>query len=109
MIQKKRRPPDAASSGGPRIDRKLNNGQINTPKPARPQAPDDAGESDLDYFTARPSANVRVRLPFPNEFAPGVLDPGRAAYVRIAIERDAYGQPKRRARRRLRFCDAGTA
>jgi hypothetical protein len=78
----------------------------NTPNAAPPQAPDDRGESDYAFFLARPGVNTRIRLPFPNEF---VLEPGRGAVVTVLIERDDAGQPKRRARRRLRFCEGGTA
>jgi hypothetical protein len=82
----------------------------NNPNAAGPQAPpDDRGEGDLEFFRARAGINSRIRLPFENEFAPCVLGPGRSAFVRILIERDADGQPKRRARRRLRFCEGGTA
>jgi hypothetical protein len=57
----------------------------NTPSPAQLQAPDDRGESDLDFFVARPSHNERVRLPFPNEFPPGVLEPGRGAFIHVYL------------------------
>jgi hypothetical protein len=55
-------------------------------------------ESDLEFFCRRPHVSTRTRLPFEGEFPPGVLA-GRSAFVRILIERDADGQPKRRARR----------
>jgi hypothetical protein len=38
-----------------------------------------------------------------------VIAPGRIAIVRIMIERDEAGMPKRRARRLLHFCQGGTA
>jgi hypothetical protein len=83
---------------------------LTAPKSQAPPCPtDDAGESDLTFFSRRPDVNTRTRLPFPNEFPAGVLEPGRCAFVRVLIERDADGRPKRRARRRLRFCEGGTA
>jgi hypothetical protein len=79
------------------------------PRPApRRIIPDDAAESDYSFFSRRPGISERIRFPFENEFAPCRLEPGRSAFVRIRIERDAAGQPKR-ARRALRFCDGGTA
>src|SRR5438445_4771355 len=57
----------------------------NTPKASEPQAPDDRGESDLDFFAARPGINERTRLPFPNEFPAGVLEPGRSAFVHVLL------------------------
>jgi hypothetical protein len=51
-----------------------------------PQAPpDNRGESDELFFSRRPSINERTRLPFPNEFAPGVLEPGRGAFVHVLL------------------------
>ncbi|SIO49417.1 hypothetical protein SAMN05443247_06443 [Bradyrhizobium erythrophlei] len=84
-------------------------------KPRHPNySPADArpapwADDDRAYFVAHPDNNERVRLPIEGEFPPCVLEPGRAAFVRISlIERDADGRPKR-ARRRLRFCEGGTA
>jgi hypothetical protein len=71
--------------------------QSNTPSPAQLQAPDDAGESDLEYFNARPNVDARVRLPFPNEFAPELLKPG--AFVHVLLIRDPLtNEPRTRAR-----------
>jgi hypothetical protein len=75
---------------------------------ARPAPADNAGESDYAYFVARPHIDSRIRFPFENEYPPCVLAPGRSAFVRILITRDATGQPKR-ARRVLRFCKGGRA
>jgi hypothetical protein len=82
----------------------------NSPNAAALQAPDNTGQSDYDFFVARPGAIERLRLPFQTEFAPGVLESGRAAFVRIrVVKRDAStGQPTRVARR-LQFCDGGRA
>jgi hypothetical protein len=77
-------------------------------KHAPPSIFDCAGESDLEFFRRRPDVNERVRLPFENEYPVCVLLPGRPAFVRLEIDRDAHGQP-RRVRRRLRFCQGGRA
>jgi hypothetical protein len=82
----------------------------NTPNAGGPQAPpDDCGEDDETFFRRRPNVNTRTRLPIDGEFPPGVLEPGRGAFVRILIERDADGHLKRRARRVLHFVKRGTA
>jgi hypothetical protein len=112
MIQKKRRPPDVASSGGPGIDQPRN-GQIITPKPARPQAPplppDDRGEDDWTFFRARPGAATRTRFALPNEFPADFLEHGGAvAFVRVAVTRDDNGEPAWAARSVL-FCSGGCA
>ncbi len=76
---------------------------------SRPFAADDAGESDFDFFRARPNARTRNRLPYANEFAPELLDQGGLdCFVHVIVERDAAGQPTRRARGLL-FCDGGNA
>jgi hypothetical protein len=75
----------------------------------RPFAPDDRGESDFEYFFSRKNVFERLRLPFPDEYEPDVLEPGRSAFVRIRIERDAFDLPKRRAKRHLFFCYGGRA
>jgi hypothetical protein len=68
----------------------------NTLKGDEPQA-DDAGESDLEFFTARPNVDARVRLPFPNEFPDELLTPG--AFVHVLLIRDpSTGEPRTRAR-----------
>jgi hypothetical protein len=66
-------------------------------------------ESDYEYFSRRPHVSTRTRFPFEGEYPVCVLLPGRPAFVRIQIERDADGRPKRRARRRLSFCEGGRA
>jgi hypothetical protein len=57
----------------------------NTPSPDQLQAPDDAGESDLAFFTKHPNVNARTRLPFPNEFPPGLIDAERIAFVHVFL------------------------
>jgi hypothetical protein len=60
----------------------------NNPNATRPQAPplpDDSGESDLEYFTARPHVSTRTRLPFPGEFPLGVIDAERIAFVHVFL------------------------
>jgi hypothetical protein len=106
----------ATANGEPALNCEQLAGELvssNTPKAAELQAPpllaDIAGESDYAFFSRRPSVTSRIRLPFENEYPPSVLEPGRSAFVRIRIERDPDGQLKRRARRRLLFCDGGTA
>jgi hypothetical protein len=47
--------------------------------------PDNAGESDFDFFAARPNVNTRTRLPFPGEFPAGVIDAGRVAFVHVFL------------------------
>ena len=68
--------------------------------PAPPFTPDDRGETDLEFFTARPDLNVRVRLPRDDDgFPPGVLDPDLVAFVHVQIERDPVtNEPGTRAR-----------
>jgi hypothetical protein len=112
MNPKKTKPVAAGATTGLRGSQQLGsrlNPSPNTTPPIETQAPDISGESDFAFFSRRPSVNTRTRLPFENEFPPGVLEPGRGAFVRVLIERDETGQPKRRARRRLRFCEGGTA
>jgi hypothetical protein len=67
-------------------------------------------DDDRAYFRTHRDVCERLRLPFPNEFpACCVLEPGRAAYVNIIVERDASSGQPRRARRRLCFCRSGAA
>jgi hypothetical protein len=109
MDPKKLRPTAAKTACRPRGSDQLGSeiSFTNTPSPDQPQAPPNSRvESDYDYF-ARSSVSERFRFPFENEF-PG-LEPGRFAVVCITIWRDAYGLPKRRARRRLCFCEGGRA
>jgi hypothetical protein len=62
-----------------------------------PFAPDDRNEDDLEFFNARPDVDERVRLPFPNEFAPELLKPG--AFIHVLLIRDPVtNAPRTRAR-----------
>jgi hypothetical protein len=87
---------DTACSADPKI--RTAQRSSNTTKPAGPQAPAAAGQSDYDFFVAHPDVNTRIRLPFENEFPAGVLEPGRTAFVYVTIERDRAGNPGTRAR-----------
>jgi hypothetical protein len=82
----------------------------NTPNAAGPQAPGISGESDYDYFTARPHARHRIRAPFPDEFPLEFLThrDGGTAVITVVMERDTAGRPTRRARG-IAFIDGGTA
>jgi hypothetical protein len=82
---------------------------IFAPAKLRP-APDDRGESDLAFFTARPNAKHRIRSAFAGEFPRRILKQGRGrpAVVIVTIERDASGRPTRRARG-LVFPNGGSA
>jgi hypothetical protein len=85
----------------------------NNPNASTSQAPsfalDDRAESDFAYFRARPTARTRNRLPFAGEFSPDVMDQdGLDCFVHAIVERNAAGQPMRRARWLL-FCEGGTA
>jgi hypothetical protein len=107
------RPATAETVNGPRKSDQPGSeiSPTNTPSPAKLQAPDDRGESDHDYFTARPHARHRIRAAFPGEFPRKLLKQGRGgrqAVVIVAIERDAAGRPIRRARS-LVFPDGGRA
>jgi hypothetical protein len=80
-------------------------------QPAELQEPPDVtGEDDWAYFRRRPGAVVRVRLPFPREFPDDFLehDGGTAFFVRIAVSRDAAGEPVWGARSVTR-CQGGRA
>ena len=61
-------------------------------------------ESDCDYFATRQIERTRLRLPFPGEFEPVLLEAvrgksgGAVTMVAVAIERDASGSPVRLAR-----------
>ena len=75
--------------------------QSNTPKAARLQAPpDDCGESDETFFTKRPHARTRNRLPFAGEFPPAVIElaRGRTMLVHVIMMRDRAGRPTTRVR-----------
>jgi hypothetical protein len=72
--------------------------------------PDNTGESDLKYFTARPSVNERVRLPFPNEFPPDEIDAERVAFVLVVTLRDPVtNEPTTRGRGVFYADERGTA
>jgi hypothetical protein len=69
----------------------------NTPSLDQLQAPDDAGESDLEFFNARPNVDSRIRLPFTDEFSDELLKPG--AFVHVLLIRDPLtNAPRTRAR-----------
>ena len=78
------------------------------------QQADDAGESDLAFFRARPEVHTRIRAAFPdefNEFPAGLLPDarGRQAVVIVAINRNPVtGEPLDRARGII-FVDGGRA
>jgi hypothetical protein len=68
----------------------------NNPSPAQLQAPDDAGESDREFFGRRPHVNSRKRLAFDNEPPPGVLERDEyenIAFISVRVKRDAAGLP----------------
>lgn len=82
-----------------------------TPNASEAQAPpDDRGESDFAFFTARPHARHRIRAPFPREFPPEFLThrDGGTAVITVVIERDAAGRPTRRGRG-IAFIPGGSA
>jgi hypothetical protein len=54
-------------------------------QPDQLQAPDDVGESDFDFFLARPGVDTRTRLPFPDELPPGTIESGRGAFVHVFL------------------------
>jgi hypothetical protein len=97
---KRMRPAAADAANGPRVDQLARTiDPTNNPKPAELQAPDDAGESDLAFFRRRPHVNVRTRLPFENEFPPGVIDADRVAFVHVVTIRDPLtNEPTTRGR-----------
>jgi hypothetical protein len=59
---------------------------------------DNAGESDLEFFSRRPSVNERVRLPFAGEFAPEPLRPGAFVHVLLVTRDSKTNEPRTRAR-----------
>jgi hypothetical protein len=62
-----------------------------------PFAPDDRAESDLEFFTARPNVDSRIRLPFAGEFPDELLT--RGAFVHVLLIRDPEtNEPRTRAR-----------
>ena len=72
--------------------------------------PDATGENDWAFFKSRPLLHTRIRVAFPGEFPREILKQGRGrmAVVIVAVERDAAGQPIRRARGVL-FPEGGRA
>jgi hypothetical protein len=73
------------------------------PKP--PPMVDNTGEDDRSFFTTRPEARHRFRLPFPDEFSAAILSEaariqarGREVLVMVVTDRDASGIPSTRAR-----------
>jgi hypothetical protein len=73
-------------------------------KHAPPPMVDNTGESDRSFFTRRPEARHRFRLPFPDEFSAAILSEariqarGREVVVLVVSDRDASGMPSTRAR-----------
>jgi hypothetical protein len=69
-------------------------------KHAPPNMPDDSGESDLAFFTKRPNARTRNRLPFEGEFPKAVIElaRGRTMLVHVIMMRDGAGRPTTRMR-----------
>jgi hypothetical protein len=59
---------------------------------------DDRGESDLEYFAARPDINSRVRMPFKDEFPPELLRPGAFVHVLLVTRDPLTHEPRTRAR-----------
>ncbi len=58
-----------------------------------PPMADDSGESDLDFFIARPGISSRKRLAFDDE-PPGALErDDSVAFISVAVRRDAAGKP----------------
>jgi hypothetical protein len=88
----------------------LGSSSSNTPSLDQLQAPDDAGESDLDYFTKRKLARTRIRSAFPGEFPRKLLKPGngRPAVVIVGMLRDDTGRPTTRVRS-IVFPEGGSA
>jgi hypothetical protein len=114
ISQKKTKPAIAQTMNGPRDSSSLGSGldQSNTPSLGQPQAPlppDNRGESDWEYFRARPGVATRTRLPFPREYPDDFLEyGGGAAFLHIAVTRDRNGEPTW-CDRRLQFCEGGSA
>jgi hypothetical protein len=79
----------------------------NTPNASEAQAPppDDRGESDFDYFVARPHVSTRTRLPFENEFPAGVIDAERIAFVHVVTIRDPLTNEPTTRGRGVFYCD----
>ena len=105
----------AASSvsepGSPHDTKELNRRKPHLPifNPADSR-PDATGENDWAFFKSRPLLHTRIRVAFPGEFPREILKQGRGrmAVVIVAVERDAAGQPIRRARGVL-FPEGGRA
>jgi hypothetical protein len=98
------------SRGSEQLASRLN--PSDTPKPDQLQAPpDNTGEDDQSFFTRRPEARHRFRLPFPGEFSAAILSEarvqarGREVLVMVVIDRDTWT----RARGLLVCLPGGTA
>jgi hypothetical protein len=62
--------------------------------PWRRHPPDDAGETDLEYFSRRADINCRSRLAFDGEPPAALLDDeSEIAFIRVWLKRDADGKP----------------
>jgi hypothetical protein len=97
MIRKNEKPADGLTSGGLRIEQVSTTLNLsNTPKLNAPQAADDVGVSDLEYFVRRPTARHRFRAAFPGEFREFVI-------VIATVDRDDAGQPIATSRSLYRF------
>jgi hypothetical protein len=76
-----------------------------SPAPFSQRAGDDDHVPDGQWFAAHPTANERLRAPFPGEFRRGVLKklrkqlrPGQVLVVALRVTRDANGRPHNRVR-----------
>ena len=79
-------------------------------KHAPPNMADNTGEDDLTFFSRRPHVSTRTRLPFPNEFPPGVIDAARVAFVHVVTIRDPVtNEPTTRGRGVFYSDGGGTA
>jgi hypothetical protein len=117
MTRHKTAKPAPARHGKPVSNSEQLGGELdrsNTLSPAKLQAPpsppDDAGESDLAYFAARPHLDSRLRLPFdfelPSEIWQAAADAGVAGFV--VVTRGAPGAVWIRSRKFV-FAAGGTA
>jgi hypothetical protein len=93
--------PASASHAEPVSNLEWLGGPLNRPDTLKASAsqapPDDRGEDDLAFFTARPGVDSRIRLPFADEFPNELLKPG--AFVHVLLIRDPLtNAPRTRAR-----------
>jgi hypothetical protein len=77
----------------------------NTPNASEAQAADDRGEDDETFFRRHPNVNARTRLPFPNEFPPGLIDAARVAFVHVVTIRDPLTNEPTTRGRGVFYCD----